>query len=379
LGRIKNFMTAPHHKLAKNKKRLDFLIAAVVMIGIVAIGCILLFVSHAEGPYTSALPSGGALTGNAAISTTNTSALNSKSVVFSASSTPVGTTSGCYNGSVPAPCIGSTTTAATGWGTPVFDDEFNGTSLNTSAWSYGYYSDDDESPTGELTGPVNSAEDDCYNPALVSESGGYLRLGIEAVSPGVTCLNSGGATKGYETGMISTLNWNSYAGVTPSKGTGYFTFATGYAEARIWLPTANAAGVNGPTTGTTGTISDWPAWWLPGYGEIDILEGLGGSGCWHVHNSAYTLGPGGCGSGQYGGGWHTYAVDWTNGSATFYYDGQNVGTETSSEEGDSTPLGSTNYKFLILAMQTNEAEYNTSTDPDTAPAAMYVDYARVWE
>jgi hypothetical protein len=248
-----------------------------------------------------------------------------------------------------------------------------------SHWSYGYYSNAPESPTGELTGPVNAGEDDCYNPALVSEGSGYLKLGIEPVSPAVTCLNSHGTAEGYETGMISTLNWSAYSGVTPAAGTGFFTFATGFAEARIWLPTASNAGLNGPTSGASGTISDWPAWWLPGYGEIDILEGLGGSACWHVHNAAYTIGPGGCGSGNFGGGWHTFAVDWTNGSATFYYDGQNVGTETSAEEGDTTPLANTDYKFLILAMQTNQAEYNTTNDPDTAPADMYVDYVRVWQ
>jgi hypothetical protein len=362
----------------KPKKKQSRIIISFLVVAIVALaGYMILIVGRAESPYSSSYAADGMLSGGATLVSGGSNA-NSQAVQFSSTSTGT-SSSGCtYDGTV-APCVGSATTGASGWGTPVFDDEFTGTSLNTSKWAYGYYPNDEESPTGELTGPVNAGEDDCYNPALVSVSGGYLRLGIQAVSPAVTCINSHGASEGYETGMISTLNWDNYAGVTPTSGDGYFTFATGFAEARIWLPTAGAPGVSGPTTGTTGTISDWPAWWLPGYGEIDILEGLGGSGCWHVHNSAYTIGPGGCGSDKYGGGWHTFAVDWTNESATFYYDGQNVGTETSTEEGDPTPLLNTDYKFLILAMQTNQAQYNTSTDPDTAPAAMYVDYVRVWK
>jgi beta-glucanase (GH16 family) len=107
------------------------------------------------------------------------------------------------------------------------------------------------------------------------------------------------------------------------------------------------------------------------------MEGLGGTACWHVHNSAYSIGPGSCpsapsGTSGWGGGWHTFAVDWTPGSATFYYDGKNVGTETSSEMGDATPLGAY-AKYLVLGMQTD------GKTELTYPATMYVDYVRVWQ
>ena len=46
-----------------------------------------------------------------------------------------------------------------------FDDEFNGTSLNTAKWSTGWYG-------SGITPPANSQEDDCYDPAEVSRAAG---------------------------------------------------------------------------------------------------------------------------------------------------------------------------------------------------------------
>jgi hypothetical protein len=183
----------------------------------------------------------------------------------------------------------------------------------------------------------------------------------------VSCTS--GSNKSFETGMITTQNWN---GSSP-----YFGYTYGAAEARIWLPTPTNRGTSGPTTTTSGPVADWPAWWAPGTGEIDIMEGLGGTTCWHVHNSAYTLAGGSCpsapsGATGWGGEWHTYASVWANGTVTFYYDGANAGTETSAELGATTPLGA-QQKYLVLAMQTDG-----STEL-TYPATMYVDYVRVWK
>lgn len=294
-----------------------------------------------------------------------------------------GTSSGCtYNRTV-APCINGRISGAgaSGWGSPAFDDEFSHEStLDTGKWSYGWFTGAaGEADPGPLSGPVSSAEDDCYDPSLVSVSGGYLKLSIRKVSPHVICSNAsqgGNAGKGYEGGMITTYDWAAGDG-TPTTTSPHFTFSSGFAEARIWLPTAANSGTDGPTGEATGTVSDWPVFWAPGHGEIDIMEGLGGSACWHVHNEANTIDPGGCGSGNFGGGWHTYAAEWTNGSVTFYYDGQDIGTETSAEMGDPTPLADAYPKYLGFSLQTNGR--NSREDPATAPAAMYVSYLRVWE
>jgi beta-glucanase (GH16 family) len=172
----------------------------------------------------------------------------------------------------------------------------------------------------------------------VSVTGGVLDL--SAVARAETC---GGAVHPYASGMVTT--------------DGTFSFTYGYMEARIWLP-------------GNGSIADWPAFWADGQnwptnGEIDTLEGLGGQACAHFHNPAG--GPGACAAGNYSGGWHTFAADWEAGSLTFYYDGTPVWNDTSGIT--SAPM------YLIL----NLALSSAITSPNTAPAAMQVDYVRVWQ
>ncbi len=157
-----------------------------------------------------------------------------------------------------------------------FDDEFNGSSLDTSKWTPYWFSNGSTS---------NGTTMDSSN---VSVSGGMLDL----------ALNSGSG------GLVST--------------NGKYQFTYGYAEARIYLP---AGGSQGAT---------WPAFWADGQswptdGEMDVMEGLSGQACFHFHSDAG--GPGGCASGNFSG-WHTYGADWEPGSVTYYYDGQKVGTIT---------------------------------------------------
>ncbi len=212
-----------------------------------------------------------------------------------------------------------------------FDSEFNGSSLDTSQWSTGWFG------SGITTG-VSSSEQQCYDPSLVSVTGGSLNL--SAVARTESC---GGASHPYASGMVTT--------------DGTFSFTYGYMEARIWLP-------------GNGSIADWPAFWADGQnwpadGEIDTLEGLGGQACAHFHNPAG--GPGACAAGNYSGGWHTFAADWEPGSLTFYYDGTPVWNDTSGIT--SAPM------YLIL----NLALSSAITSPNTAPASMQVDYVRVWQ
>jgi beta-glucanase (GH16 family) len=217
------------------------------------------------------------------------------------------------------------------WSKLIFDSEFNTASLDTSQWSTGWFG------SGITTG-VNNLEQDCFDPARVATVNGMLRLSA-AASP-ESC---GGSTKPYSSGLVST--------------NGKFSFTYGYMEARIWLPGA-------------GGISDWPAFWADGQrwptdGEIDTVEGLGGTACAHFHSTAG--GPGDCAPGSYGGSWHTFGADWERGSVTFYYDGTEVWRDTSGI------TSSTMYLVLDLAVS------SSITSPDTAPAKMRVDYVRVWQ
>ena len=92
----------------------------------------------------------------------------------------------------------------------------------------------------------------------------------------------------------------------------------------------------------------------PTDGENDVLEGLGGQACAHFHNP--TSGPGACASGDFAGGWHTFAADWEPGSITYYYDETEFWQDTSGIT--SAPM----YLILNLAL--------TSSPSNTAPAAM---------
>jgi beta-glucanase (GH16 family) len=220
-----------------------------------------------------------------------------------------------------------------------FDDEFNGTSLNTAVWNTGWLS-------SGVTGPMNTEEEECYGPGQDVEANGELDINMTA-APQTGCAMNGGnspaVNEPYLSGMINTR--------------GTFSYTYGYIETRVWLP------------GSTGAGLDWPAVWevgnpAPADGEIDVVEGLGGQACWHFHDPSET-GYGGC-SGVYAGGWHTFGADWEPGSVTWYYDGAKVGVETTNITGD--PM------YIIADL----AADNTYGGPAGA-GTMKIDYIRVWQ
>ena len=214
----------------------------------------------------------------------------------------------------------------------VFGDEFNGTSLDTSKWTRGWFG------TG-ITGPVNSAETACYDDSLVTVPGdGSLHLPL--ISKSSTC---GGTARPYSGALVSS--------------TGKFQYTYGYYEVRAYLPAAS-----------TGAIADWPAVWSDGQswptdGENDTMEGLGGQACYHFHFPAG--GPGACANGNYTG-WHIFGSDWEAGSVTYYYDGVKVGQITTGIT--ASP------QYLILDY--TQGQYG---GPTSVPALMQVDYVRVWQ
>jgi beta-glucanase (GH16 family) len=226
----------------------------------------------------------------------------------------------------------------------VFDSEFNGSSLDPFQWSTGWFG------SGYNTGPISSTYGlDVCAASQVSVGSGSLQ--IKAILKTNT---SSYGTFPYTSGVITTL-----AAAYPWSAPALFSFTYGYAEARIWLP-------------GSGRIADWPAFWMYSTalsntypnGEIDILEGLGGSARAHLISSLGTQGPL-TGSGTFAGGWHTFAVNWEPGAITYYYDGVSIGDFTTDIP--STPM------FLILNL-----EVSTTLSPPAAPASMLVDYVRVW-
>ena len=226
-------------------------------------------------------------------------------------------------GAVPAP------DGIPGNWTSVFDDEFNGNSLDTANWSTGWQA-------SGITQPVGPTEQECYDPSQVSVGGGYLHL--TATPKPEEC---GGQIRPYASGMVTTE--------------GLHSFSHGAFEARVYLPAS-----------ADGKVADWPAWWVDGQnwpqdGEMDIMEGLSGSTCFHYHDPSG--GPGGCA--DTGPGWHVFGSTWEGDQVTYYYDGHEVGTLTT--DGNSAP------QYLILNNAVGGSGGETTAD------TMLVDYVRVWQ
>jgi beta-glucanase (GH16 family) len=227
----------------------------------------------------------------------------------------------------------------------IFDDEFDSTVLDTSKWSTGWLA-------SGITGPVNSFEKECYDPAQVTQSGGALNLSL--ITKSESC---GIADPEYASGMVNT--------------NGKFSYTYGFLQTRVWLPAK---------TGDPSEVANWPAVWTDGQnwptdGEDDIMEGINGHACAHFHSAtdpggtaaangtAEVSAKSGCVNEILTGGWHTFGADWEPGSVTYYYDGKDVGSVTSGVT--SAPM------FVIL----NYAAGAPYQSPDT----MKVDYVRVWQ
>lgn len=221
-----------------------------------------------------------------------------------------------------------------GWSL-IFNDEFNGTSVDLTKWRPNWLGSSDTA----ITKPINSAETGCYDPKQATVGSGELDLTAIASSCSVN-----GITYNYRSGMV--------------ESNGKFNFTYGYMEARIWTPAGTGV---------------WPAFWSDGQnwpydGEIDVLEAYG------TDESSYHYHYAGCGGDCNPGGsitvpgatsgWHTYAADWEQGIITWYYDGKQVWQYTTSI------TQSPQYLILNLGLKSNQSQ---------VPATMRVDYVRVWK
>jgi beta-glucanase (GH16 family) len=135
---------------------------------------------------------------------------------------------------------------------------------------------------------------------------------------------------------------------------GHFSFTTGVLKARVWLPPGN------------GSTVDWPGIWTngqhwPNDGEIDVLEGLAGHDCWHVHTVRPTVGT--CGSIK--GGWHIIEMIRTKTTLTFFYDNKKVGTASTSAFANSP-------HYIVFNLAVSKA-----ISPPEKPAFMLVDWVQV--
>ena len=264
----------------------------------------------------------------------------------------------------------------------MFNDEFNGNSLNPAKWN-----------TSFLWGPylpIND-EEQYYVDALGSDSAlGYSPFSVSGGNLTITARKADDPVGIEPPASLPGLNdtiWTDYP--TYQRNTDYapqnytsgiitsydsFKFANGYAEIRAHFP--KGAG-------------QWPAFWLlNGYyvgpqPEIDIMEVRGELPnqivhSYHRHNSvgvmlsdSYTTDNGETING-YADGFHRYGARWEPGKVTWYIDGVPVQSYTGADVGYQV-------MYVIANLAVGGAFNYSAVDPSRLPTQFVIDYIRVYQ
>jgi beta-glucanase (GH16 family) len=238
-----------------------------------------------------------------------------------------------------------------------FDDEFNGTSLNTQLWQPMW-----TATSAYVAGP------DCYVdiPQTISVSGGYLNLSVVKEPQPFDCAD--GYYSQYAAGMVTTK--------------GLFDQTYGAFEVRAKLPNPNGVGLQEtfwlyPQNLTYGA---WPA-----SGEIDFGEFYGvypnndipyvmySESKSDPHVTAYncTINPT-----QF----NTYEADWTPSSITILDNGNVCLTDTwLPTPGDPAGAPFNQPFFLALTQALGLVGSNAVTSSTPFPDTTQIDWVRAWE
>jgi beta-glucanase (GH16 family) len=240
-----------------------------------------------------------------------------------------------------------------------FDDEFNGSSLDTSNWIVQQTAD-----SGYHSG-VECYED---SPNNVSVSGGTLNLTVEQATSSFLCPSDPPYPTDYTSGMVSTYQ--------------RFTQAYGLFEVRAKISDATTQGLQTsfwlyPAQLTYGA---WPL-----SGEIDIAELFSQYPTLaipfvHYNNSSNDPDATNddCAIGDPSQ-FHTYALEWTPQSMAFMYDGKTCLVDhwnTASPLVDPEPFNAPFYICLTQALGIGTNLFLPGTTP--LPATTSVDWVHVW-
>lgn len=288
------------------------------------------------------------------------------------------------------------TVRAQGYNKVSFQDEFDGTSLDTSKWGYQY---------GCFDPAQRSQAQYTDSPDNVSVRDGVLNL-TARYSPMKTkwdgsqvprtCKNGDTTYDApFTSGMITTKTKDGKV-LYAAPGTGF------YAEARVKLPSARSSWSAFWGTGTKG---GWPA-----NGEIDIFESKGYDPSFLMSNIHTPRAGNPKKTQQHQGAmhgdtatsqseWHTYGLLKTADAIEFYFDGQMTHRVKMSDiKGESNPFADPDNDLVLKLNQMVGGSYLAKHDnwsdktfvdatkfaddyksADGAGSTMYVDYVRVWE
>ena len=285
------------------------------------------------------------------------------------------------------------TVRAQGYNKVSFQDEFDGTSLDTSKWGYQYgcFDPAQHSQAQYTDSPDNVAVHDGhlsltarYSPMKTKWDGSQVPR---------TCKNGDTTYDApFTSGMITTKTKDGKV-LYAAPGTGF------YAEARVKLPAGRSSWSAFWGTGTKG---GWPA-----NGEIDIFESKGYDPSFlmsNIHtpragNPKKTQQHQGAMHGDTASSqteWHTYGLLKTADAIEFYFDGQMTHRVKMSDiKGASNPFADPDNNLVLklnhmvggsyLAKHDNWSDktYVDATkyisDYEGAGSEMLVDYVRVWE
>ena len=255
----------------------------------------------------------------------------------------------------------------------IWQDEFNGTTLDTSKWNYeqGYYLNDDPNTWGWGNAELQHYTDSAQN-VFVQDG----KLNIRALNDPKAFPQDPNRYAQYSSGKINTKN--------------HFTLKYGRVDFRAKLPTGNGV---------------WPAlWMLPqdspygtwaASGEIDVMEARGrlpGStsgavhfgGTWPANQHI---------SGEYhfpegqniNNDYHVYSVVWEEDNIKWYVDGKFFFKVTNEQwyslaapNNPNAPFDQPFYLIMNLALGGN-FDGGISPNPSDIPATMQVDYVRVYK
>ncbi|SHO48428.1 discoidin domain-containing protein [Anaerocolumna xylanovorans] len=255
----------------------------------------------------------------------------------------------------------------------IWQDEFGGSSLNTSKWSYntGYYMSDDPNSWGWGNNELEYYTDSTKNIYL---SDG--KLNITAYNEPKSFPQDPARYATYSSGKITTKN--------------SFSFHEGRIDFRAKLPTGNGI---------------WPAlWMLPledrygtwaASGEVDVMEAKGRlsgitSGALHFGGQwpadRYISGEYAFPSGQtFNNDYHVYSVVWENDNFKWYVDGKCFLKVTKEQwysagapDNKNAPFDQPFYVIMNLAIG---GTFDGGLTPGAGdiPATMQVDYVRVYK
>jgi beta-glucanase (GH16 family) len=301
--------------------------------------------------------------------TTSSSTTSTSSTTTTSSSTTTTTTT-----TVPDDCTGTSppVDAPSGDWACTFDDEFNGTSLDTTKWQPQL-----TATSGYTTGTAPNQV--CYvdNPSTIREADGYLDLSVIRDTTPAVCAGADGedAVTGWEGGTVSSYQ--------------LFSQEYGYFQVRAELPASSVRGLQetlwlypenetlyGPHP-DSGEIDygefysdqstlDFPAVHYPG--SSNDPNAYNSSGCGITGTSA---------AGQF----NTYALMWTPTTITAYFNGVPCITDTYAPyvtSPDVAPEPFTQPFFLAFTAAVGIGVNNPTTSTP-ARATTELDWVRVWQ